>query len=73
MPLLSQRLTESGHRLYWIYREVTDGCELTPAEFIDLLCNAYGLKDECRSCGRVRNLCSGGFCINCTAGTISTT
>ena len=68
MPKTIQ-LTKAGSRLYWIYRRVTL-VELTPAEFAHKVIMQEPWGDhECQSCGEIRALCSGVFCLSCVRGT----
>lgn len=70
MPTTEHRLTAKGKRLYHIFRNVA-GEEVTPAVFIeDELGRAYNVVDECRSCGKIKGLCAGGFCVACIAGSV---
>lgn len=62
------QLTRSGARLYWIYRRLTL-VELTPEEFAKnvIMQEPWG-DHECQSCGEIKPLCAGTFCLKCARG-----
>lgn len=64
-------LTASGYRLYWIHRGLTK-MELTPEDFrINVIEQEPWGYHECESCGEMRTLAAGLFCIPCIRGAVN--
>ncbi len=66
------RLSEHGKRLYHLYRNESNGAELTADEFIrNIICARQSkLTCTCLNCGEFRRLHAVAFCSICTAGAI---